>query len=102
LSIKNFAKTEYPNKLMILGDMFELGKFAKEEHQQIATLVDQTKIETFLVGEEFASTESEKSIKKFKTTRDLYDFIKKKPITHFAVLLKGSRGMQLETLVKLL
>ncbi len=102
LSIKNFAKIEHSKKLMILGDMFELGKFAKEEHQHIAALVGKTNIETYLVGEEFASTKSEKNIRKFKTTQELYDFIKKKPITNFTVLLKGSRGMRLETLVKLL
>jgi len=102
LSIENFAKTEQTNKLMILGDMFELGKYAKEEHQRIINQVRNLGIKTFLVGNEFSSAISDKNILTFKTTEDLYKYIENQPITNYAILLKGSRGMRLESLVEVL
>ena len=35
LAIKNFAEQPLKNKVLILGDMFELGDYSEKEHEQI-------------------------------------------------------------------
>ena len=96
LSISNFAKTKYDDKLMILGDMFELGEYSKEEHKAIAELTEESKIETFFVGEAFAKCNLNARSKSFKTTEELLKHLSELKITNRTILLKGSRGMGLE------
>ena len=38
-AIENFKKHSAPHKLLILGDMFELGDYSKEEHQNLVNLL---------------------------------------------------------------
>ena len=96
LSISNFHETSYENKLMILGDMFELGEYSKAEHRAIVELVKSSKIETLFVGEAFSQCKISTSSKSFKTTDKLLEYLKKSQITDRTILLKGSRGMGLE------
>jgi UDP-N-acetylmuramyl pentapeptide synthase len=42
-ALDNFDKIDAKNKLVILGDMFELGETSDEEHQNIATTATQNK-----------------------------------------------------------
>ena len=98
LSIRNFMQMEGPNKLLILGDMFEMGKYEAEEHQYI---VDYCKtisgIEVWLVGKAFCKTNS--FFRKFEETADVIDELKTNPMQSKFVFLKGSRGMKLESLI---
>jgi UDP-N-acetylmuramoyl-tripeptide--D-alanyl-D-alanine ligase len=88
-------------KMVILGDMFELGPSAPKEHQNIAELVQTMNFDTsYLVGENFYKTRT--SSKVFKTFEDLASFLKASPIKKGTLLLKGSRGMALERLLDLL
>jgi UDP-N-acetylmuramoyl-tripeptide--D-alanyl-D-alanine ligase len=98
LSIRNFMQMEGPNKLLILGDMFEMGKYEAEAHQYI---VDYCKtisgIEVWLVGKAFCKTNS--FFRKFEETADVIDELKTNPIQSKFIFLKGSRGMKLESLI---
>ena len=96
--ITSFAKQEYSNKLCILGDMLELGKYTEEKHIDIIKLVEKLKLEVILIGEEFYNV----SKKSFRNREDFETFLKSQPIKKKTILLKGSRGLQLEKLTKYL
>ncbi|WP_010181611.1 UDP-N-acetylmuramoyl-tripeptide--D-alanyl-D-alanine ligase [Aquimarina agarilytica] len=99
-AIKNFENdhTKKDNKVVILGDMFELGQYSEKEHQSIVSHLENSKInQIFLAGDHFfdCSTNSKK-IAFFKSTTSLISHLKTYPISNSAILIKGSRGMKLE------
>ncbi len=98
LSIKNFIQMDGPNKLLILGDMFEMGKYEAEEHQNIADYCKTISgVEVWLVGKAFYKTICD--FRKFEQTSDVIEELKSNPISSKFVFLKGSRGMKLESLI---
>jgi UDP-N-acetylmuramoyl-tripeptide--D-alanyl-D-alanine ligase len=99
LSIQNFGKWHTAG-LMILGDMYELGKASKVEHEAIVREVISLDMaeNCILIGEHFYDCNF-KGLK-FKTTKHLIDFWQKKGAPRDAsILLKGSRGIALERLL---
>lgn len=97
-AIENFAEYQADNKWLLLGDMFELGEYSKSEHQTIIDLLVSKKLtQVILVGNEFAALENN-PFKTFKTTAECLDHIKNNKIENATVLIKGSRGMKMETL----
>jgi UDP-N-acetylmuramoyl-tripeptide--D-alanyl-D-alanine ligase len=95
-AIENFIEMTGKNKTLILGDMFELGEKSKEEHNKIIEFIDRYNFkEVFLVGEIFYEISPEK-YKSFSTTEAFLNYIRRTPISHQNILVKGSRGMQLE------
>ena len=59
-ALENFKQAEGKNKVMILGDMFELGNVAEAEHQFIADFLTQNNSgRVYLVGENFSKTNTE-------------------------------------------
>ncbi|WP_461532213.1 UDP-N-acetylmuramoyl-tripeptide--D-alanyl-D-alanine ligase [Sinomicrobium sp.] len=101
LAIENFTTLPYPDKTMILGDMFELGEESAVEHQYIADrLVGLSGYEVFLVGEHFSKTKSEHQ--KFRDFESLKSHILQRGIPGKTLLIKGSRGMALERVLDLL
>ncbi len=97
-SLLNFSAMSFEDKIIVLGDMFELGKFAEQEHQAIVELCEKLKLENvFLIGEEFYKTKN--NFMCFNTTNELMVYLKSKPIQHKNIFVKGSRGMHLEALL---
>lgn len=94
-SFKNFNENK---KLVILGDMFELGKESNQEHQNIVDYSSNLNFTTlYFVGENFYMTDTNQ--KKFKNYNDLEQYISKNPIHENSILIKGSRGMKLERII---
>lgn len=57
-ALENFGQIEAPRKMLILGDMRELGPTSQEEHQRIVNYIETMQVsEVWLVGEEFGKTE---------------------------------------------
>lgn len=101
VSLNNFAMMPAENKIVVLGDMFELGKFEAEEHQNIANLCKAFNFkEVILCGEAFSKTQH--AFKSFIKTDDARDYLSKINPTNCFVFIKGSRGMKLEELIKVL
>ncbi len=102
-AISSFTKLNFDYKIVFLGDMFELGKEALEEHQNITEVINNTKVnEIYLIGNNFFSTQcKDPRVKKFKSYEDLKNNLKLEN-KNGAILIKGSRGMKLERILELL
>ena len=100
LAIKSFDKSDLKNKILILGDMYELGKEQNKFHQEIVDYCKSLVVDrVFLIGQIFSKTSfTEKfiSCKNYKELLKNKDF---KTIINSNILIKGSRGMQLEKIV---
>ncbi|RKE91013.1 UDP-N-acetylmuramoyl-tripeptide--D-alanyl-D-alanine ligase [Ichthyenterobacterium magnum] len=103
-ALENFKNLEATNKSLFLGDMFELGKKAKQEHQDIVNFIESNFSESvYLIGEHFYNTKTDKTfINRFKTFEELKLHIKKAPINDKSILIKGSRVMALERILDLI
>ncbi|MCX6294757.1 MAG: UDP-N-acetylmuramoyl-tripeptide--D-alanyl-D-alanine ligase, partial [Bacteroidetes bacterium] len=101
LAIENFAELNHPNKMLILGDMLELGVESAKEHTAIIDLIQQKKMKNaLLVGPLFIEAGKSVDAKTFATSDDLVEFIKQYPIKENTILIKGSRGIKLEKVVQ--
>lgn len=104
LAIESFLKTNHTNKVVILGDMFELGAAAHKEHQNIVKLLENSELnQIFLIGKHFYSCNNKcNHILQFETFEKAYNELKKIEIKNANILLKASRGMALERLIDVL
>ncbi len=101
-AIRNFESLLAENKVIILGDMLELGEIEKEEHQKIIDLLQKNEIESILVGPIYNSCSVGPTIKQFTSTVNAKEYLKINPLLNKTILIKGSRGLKLETLVDVL
>ncbi len=103
-SLKHFAGGEGRYKVAILGDMFELGEDAPREHEAIGKLTSDLDLnEVHLCGElmEYGKLGNPKA-HYWKDKDALKSHLEKNPLTHASIMIKGSRGMSLETLLEAL
>ena len=100
LSIESFYKMHGSNKVLVLGDMLELGEFAEFEHRQI---IDMTKTLGFqnsiFVGENFMKVKDMFHGKYFKHIDEAREYFKNYNFTQALILLKGSRGISVEKII---
>lgn len=98
VAIDNFIQLDKLNKIVVLGDMFELGEFSLEEHKNIVTLLIQNpSVIAFLIGKEFYANKVENNHIHFFENFDAFvQFFKAKTRQNNIILIKGSRGMALE------
>ncbi len=104
LSLESFFEMRTPHaKAFILGDMMELGKFADPEHQKIIDLLKEQRADNvFLIGPHFAKVQTPKTFKNFESTKAFLTYLKDNPLRQHCILIKGSRGMQLEQVIDML
>ena len=103
-AIRNFTSEPLGGRnrrIMILGDMLELGEWAAQQHRAIAALAAESGAEVLLCGENFA-TEAPSSLRTFATRTELENHLKACPAKDSLVLIKGSRGIGLEKIIPLL
>jgi UDP-N-acetylmuramoyl-tripeptide--D-alanyl-D-alanine ligase len=102
-SIRNFLQIDKANKVMILGDMLELGDDAESEHQKIADLVTHSGVsDVFWVGKNFYNSTHPNSVMKYLNVDDLIKNIEKHYFDGKFILIKGSRGIKLEKVLEIL
>ena len=99
-ALTNFSFLENEHKMVILGDMRELGAESLEEHKRVIEQLQGMKLERiWLVGEEFERACSQLlvtgSIRNFKDVEAVKEAIKEKPICNSTILIKGSNGTRL-------
>ncbi|HLU86856.1 MAG TPA: UDP-N-acetylmuramoyl-tripeptide--D-alanyl-D-alanine ligase [Taishania sp.] len=100
-ALESFAMISHPNKLVIIGDMLELGKESKMEHEEIIRLVNQLDLKGFSVGAEFGQV-VDASLTNYSSASAVIEMLKENHLQDYLVLLKGSRGIGLEVLEEFL
>lgn len=98
-AIKNLAGLEYPQKYFVLGDMLELGDQSKSAHKEIIDLCKEKSLDGIFVGKEYMNSDAPKA---FISSEELKEYLQKQPIEDHLILIKGSRGIKLETIVEFL
>lgn len=102
-AIENLSGMERSPKAAILGDMFEMGALAEEEHQQLVKKLENSNLEKiYLIGENFYKTKANIGIRKFRTFEDFTAVFNPAELKDAVVLIKGSRGMALERVLEFL
>jgi UDP-N-acetylmuramoyl-tripeptide--D-alanyl-D-alanine ligase len=96
-ALLHFASLPHPRKVVILGDMLELGYYAGEEHSRILRLTESLPAEKIItVGPEFLNASKEGRTMAFTSTDELIEELKRNPLKGCQILIKGSRGIALE------
>jgi len=96
-AIRNFSEIQAENKVLIIGDMLELGKYSKSEHSRIIKIIEEEKFEkVLLVGTEFSEACTDHHWNCFNDSEMAKQWLIDNPITNAYVLVKGSRGIKLE------
>ena len=104
VALDNFLNLKVSPKMVIIGEMKELGEYSREEHQKLVDRLQESAIDkVILCGENFqnvCSTASE--WKFFRHTRELSDYLQAENFSGFHILIKGSRANQLEKTIAFL
>ena len=96
-ALKNLSENYEGNKVIILGEMLELGKDANTEHQHIVDLLSNMEKDLLiLVGENFLHTTLNDHALRFKTAEDACNYLQNHAINESTILVKGSRGSKME------
>lgn len=102
-ALDSFEKQQLkPNRVVIVGDMLELGSESLKEHQDIVDRLIKSDLKVILVGSEFQKTNHGPSIYWFQSRTELIEHLVQNPIQESQILLKGSRGIRLEEVVEAL
>ena len=101
-AISNFENMNINNRVLILGEMFELGEYSENEHQKIVNFVknkDYSKV--FLVGDNFSKCNTDREyFFKFSNTDEIVQSDSFKSLKNMNILVKGSRRVNLEKLFR--
>lgn len=84
-------------KVALLGEMRELGADSADEHLRIVQRL--SGIEAYLVGEEFGKAAAGTEIPCFATSSELASYLTEHPLSGCTILVKGSRGTRMETVL---
>ncbi len=96
-ALKNLSENYDGNKVIILGEMLELGQDANAEHQHIVDLLSSMEKDLLiLVGENFLHTTLNDHALRFKTSEDACNYLQNHAINESTILVKGSRGSKME------
>ena len=96
-ALKNFRQVEAPHKMVILGDMKELGEASREEHQKVVDYLKECGFDrVVLVGPEFAAATH--SYQTFQHVDEVLADIRIHKPQGYYILIKGSNSMKLSQL----
>ncbi|RAT07748.1 UDP-N-acetylmuramoyl-tripeptide--D-alanyl-D-alanine ligase [Bacillus cereus] len=98
----------YEKKMIVIGDMLELGKEAKTYHREIGKMLNEESIQyvfTYGALSEIVAEEARKNyhtgkVQSFDNKDEIAEEVLKIITKNDVVLLKGSRGMALEEIVQ--
>ena len=99
-ALYNFNKIKETRKVVILGDMFELGEDSAKEHQHIVNICENLEIDRFIfIGKNYYETTAEE---KYDSVESMKNQLNISTFKNNYILIKGSRGMALERLIDLI
>ena len=94
-ALSSFHEITHSNKLVILGDMLELGTEGPEEHQKILDFLADHHISYLTVGPIFKALNAAG----YANVTELKEILRAQQTKGKLILLKGSRGIALEQLL---
>ncbi|MEI7831122.1 MAG: cyanophycin synthetase, partial [Prolixibacteraceae bacterium] len=98
-ALENFDRIESAKKGVMLGDMLELGTVSRDEHQKIVDFLGTLKLDlVFLVGPHYSACNLPSTFQHFNHSEELATFLRSANLSDYLLLIKGSRGMKLETI----
>lgn len=101
VALESFKNLDAEKKILVLGDMFELGADSLKEHQNIVNTVEKLGFkQAIFVGNHFAKATTEKL--QFITFEEVKQYFVKNTTEQYTILIKGSRGMALERLLEVI
>ncbi len=100
-ALENFSHMEGKHKAVMLGDMLELGQDATHEHMEVLKKLQSLPIDyIILVGDHFMEvTEETSDIKVFPDVQKAGEYLAGNPLTGYQILIKGSRGIEMEKIL---
>lgn len=103
VAIDNFLQLEGASKVMVLGDMFELGQDSLQEHKAIVSRLSKGNngLCCFIGSDFYANRIEKEKMKFFESFENFSDYFKDLKVENSTILIKGSRGMALERTLNL-
>lgn len=101
-ALRSFSMLSSVNKIVILGDMKELGDESLSYHQRIVDLTEELNLKSIFVGEHFIKCRMLSVHLGFAKREELVKYLQRNPLVSATILLKGSRGMRMESVVQYL
>lgn len=106
-ALENFEQMSAENKIVILGDMFELGDFSPKKHREVIDLVQNMNLaQAFFCGKAFYSSKNAYQPNQlfhfFETKEILKQYLQHNTLKNNCLLIKGSRGIGLESLIEVI
>lgn len=94
-ALQNFERMTTNHKMLILGDMRELGAESLVEHQRIVDYLQTCHMDcVWLVGTQFRQTNH--PFRTFENVDSLIEILKEEQPKGYTILLKGSNGIHLD------
>lgn len=100
-AIESFAALEADSKMVILGDMYELGTYSTEAHRALGALLAQQNFDKVVLYGEWvkeALLDNPKAYY-FSDKFSLHNWLKDLALQNTNILIKGSRGVKLESVL---
>lgn len=94
LALENLKNLSYQTKVVVLGDMLELGAISDKEHLRIGQLAESIAQKVILVGPQYKRLSFKAALQFEGNCPELQELLK--TLTNSLILLKGSRGLKME------
>lgn len=101
-ALKSFKEMSSGEQTVILGDMFEIGEDSEKEHRYILEVCELLKFDcVWVCGKQFKKVSAEfEGVSGFESTNQVKEYVKENPAQlNSQILIKGSRGMKLESIL---
>ncbi len=98
VALDNLSSMSAEKKMAILGDMLELGDESEAYHRSVIAKVEELGINTLFVGPEFMSHSNSSSF--YPDAKSAIKGIGDLDLSDTLILIKGSRGIRLESLLE--
>ena len=95
-ALENFSMIKAQDKMLILGDMRELGDVSQDEHRRIVEEIRKYGFtQVWLVGSEFAGAAGDSGFRLFPDVEAVNSVLQSEPVNGKTILIKGSNSIGL-------
>ena len=95
-ALENFSMIKAEDKMLILGDMRELGEVSQDEHRRIVEEIRRYGFtQVWLVGSEFAGVAKDSGFRLFPDVEAVNSALQSEPVNGKTILIKGSNSIGL-------